>query len=54
MALSPEAPYWSMTNYRAKRNVPPKNNGKPTSKVFYYTDEKGNIRRKKIKLEEEQ
>ena len=52
MALSQEAPYRSSLNFRSKRNMPPKNNGKPTSKVFYYTDENGNIRRKKIKLEE--
>lgn len=53
MALSPEAPYWLMTNYRAKRNMPPKNNGKPTYKVFYYTDKNGKIRRTKMELENE-
>lgn len=52
MMLSPEAPYWLMTSHRAERNKPPKNNGKPTSKVIYYTDENGHIRKKKIKLEE--
>lgn len=33
---------------------PKKKDGKPKTKVEYYTDEKGNIRRRKIKLEDEQ
>ena len=54
MALSPEAPYRMSFDSKSKRNEPPKKDGKPTSKVVYYTDENGNIRRKKIQLEEEE
>jgi len=43
-------PYRLTTHSSTTRAKPPKNNGKPTSKVIYYTDENGHLKRKKEKL----
>lgn len=52
MALGSQSPYGSMLpKMKHKPKKEPKNNGKPISKVVYYTDENGKIKRKKVKLE---
>ena len=45
-------PYRSTIHFGTTQTKPPKNNGKPTYKVVYYTDKNGKIRRTKIELGE--
>ena len=52
MALSQDAPYRSTINLGTTKTKPPKNKGKPISRVIYYTDENGKIRRAKMELGE--